>query len=108
MVTNGIYVGGGFAIAPSAKLDDGLLNITAIPVLPVLELLAEGLNFALSGTLYPSSLLTFQARRVHVQSTPNMPFSFDGEPSLHVDAVFEVLPQALRIVTGEHPPGITL
>lgn len=108
VVANGIYVGGGFAIAPSAKLDDGLLDITAIPVLPVLELLAEGLNFALGGALYPSSLLTIQAQRVHVQTTPNMPFSFDGEPSQHVDAVFEVLPRALRVVVGEQPPGVTL
>ena len=105
-VANGRFVGGGFPIAPSAALNDGLLDVTVIPVLPTLELLAAGLNFSLSTTMQKGRLQTFQARRAHVHAEPDMPFSIDGEPTRSMDAEFEVLPSAVAFVTGPNPVAL--
>lgn len=106
-IANGRYVGGGFPIAREAYVNDGLLDITIIPVLPPLELLAAGLNYMVGISSGGDRLQNFQSRHVRVSSTPDMLFSIDGDPIREVDATFEVLPQALRIVAGPQAPAIT-
>jgi diacylglycerol kinase (ATP) len=101
-LANGRYVGGGFPIAPNAILDDGLMDIMLIPELPALELLGAGINFMLGWQASGSAVVTKRAKRVVLRSQPPMSFSMDGEPTTTVDAVFEVLPSALRIAAGEN------
>ena len=105
-VANGRYLGGGFPIAPQAMLDDGLLEITAIPQLPTLELLAAGLEYALEQPHHSQRLASFRARTVLVRATPELPFSVDGEPTRVMDAKFEVLPRCLRAVVGPNSEGV--
>ena len=105
-IANGRFVGGGFPIARNAFLNDGLLDVTVIPVLPAMELAAAGLNHALG--LSPSqSIKTFQARMISVTATPPMPFSIDGEPHRKLEANFEVLPRRLHVVAGPQAPALT-
>ena len=99
-IANGRYVGGGFAIAPTADISDGLLSITAVPVLPTMELLAAGLNFTLGRHEEANRVRTFKSRRAVVRAEPSIPFSIDGEPLTAVEATFEVVPSALRVVTA--------
>jgi len=99
IVANGMYVGGGFPIAPAASVRDGCLDVTVIPVLPVLELLAAGLNFTF-GRHYADRIQSFRTRRAHLVATPGMSFSIDGEPTRTIDMTFEVLPRTLRCVVG--------
>ena len=99
-IGNGRFVGGGFPIAPHALLDDGKLDITVIPVLPTLELLAAGFNFALSPGHHDDRLVTYQAEHVEIDSQPDMLFSVDGEPVRAISAGFHVIPQAVRVVAG--------
>ncbi len=101
-VFNGCYVGGGFPMAPSALLNDGLLHVTAIPVLPAMELLAAGLNFALRREEGDEGVQTYSSTRVRIHSEPELPFSVDGEPTRTIDATFEVVPAAVRVVRGPH------
>ncbi len=103
VVANGRFVGGGFPIAPDALLNDGLLDVTIIPALPTLELLAAGLNFMLHRQQGTDHVATYRARSVHVHTTPEMMFSIDGEPTERIDADFEILPKALNIVAAEQP-----
>lgn len=107
-VTNGRFVGGGFPIAPSAQLDDGWIDVTLVPVLPPLQMLAAGLNFMLWQPWSDSSsgLVCHRGRHVRVITQPEMQFSRDGEPTCHVDATFEVVPQALRCVFGPSRPAL--
>lgn len=105
-IANGRFVGGGFPIAPSAVINDGLLEITAIPILPTMELMAAGLNFTLGRDPSDDRLETFQSRKVHVFAEPNLPFSIDGEPLAAVEATFELVPRALRVVVGPHPVAV--
>lgn len=106
-VANGRFVGGGFPIAPRALLNDGLLDLTVLPVLPMFELMNAGLNFTLGRDHRDDRVEHFTARRVKVRSNPAMPFSIDGESSSHHDVTFEVLPSALRVVVGDEAAGLT-
>lgn len=99
-VANGRYFGGGFPMARRARIDDGLLDVTMVPVLPRFELVSAGIDFALERDTDGVSLTTRRARRVRVASEPEMPFSVDGEPAHGFNATFEVLPGVLRVVPG--------
>ena len=105
-IANGRYLGGGFPIARGAFVNDGLLDVTVIPVLTTLELLAAGLNYAVGISSGGDRIENFRSRRVRVSSTPDMLFSIDGEPIREVEATFEVLPRALRIVAGTQAPAV--
>lgn len=105
-VANGRFVGGGFAIAPTARLDDGLLDITVIPAMPTVELMAAGLNFTLGRNTPADPIRSYYGRRIDIRAIPDMPFSIDGEAVQRLESTFEVLPQALRVVAGLSPPGL--
>lgn len=97
VIANGAYAGGGFPIAPGANVADGQLDVTIFPVLPMIDLLAAGLNFALGWT-DPRRLPTIRTTRLQVTSQPALQFSVDGEPTRAIETVFEVVPGALRVV----------
>lgn len=103
VVANGRFVGGGFPIAPRAAINDGLLDVTTIPVLPTLELLSAGLNYAMGRHEQVEQIGTFRGRRVHIVADPPIHFSIDGEPIQAIDTTFEILPHALRMVVGPQP-----
>ena len=105
-VANGRFVGGGFPIAPHALLNDGLLNVTICPDLPMFELMAAGVNFTLGRDQREDRIQHFRAKKVRIRSEPNMPFSIDGEPSCRIDATFDVIPKALRVVVGANATGL--
>jgi YegS/Rv2252/BmrU family lipid kinase len=102
-ISNGRYVGGGFAIAPDAALDDGLLDVTVIPANPLLELLAAGLDLVLGRNTLAEGIATHRARRVHISFPEEMRFSIDGNLQDGTESTFEAVPQALRMVAGEEP-----
>lgn len=105
-VANGRFVGGGFPIAPTALLNDGLLDVTTVPVLPTLELLAAGLSFSLNPTTAGSRVKAYQAENVRIHAEPELPFSLDGEPTRSLDAEFQVVRQSLRVVPGPTPVAL--
>jgi YegS/Rv2252/BmrU family lipid kinase len=105
-LANGRYVGGGFTVAPGALLDDGLLDLTAIPALSMLELMGVGMRIALGGQTDDKRLPRFRSSRVHLRSEPDMHFSVDGEPARAIEASLEVLPGALRIVAGPNAEAL--
>lgn len=111
VVSNGRYVGGGFPVAPRAVLDDGQLDITVIPTLPMLELMSAGINLTLTRDQLDDHLQYYRSRHIEFRSEPAMPFSIDGEPNRNLGCdgrvVFSVLPRALRIAVGNHPPGLS-
>jgi len=104
-VANGRYVGGGFPIAPYAMINDGFLDITVIPVLPLFELMAAGLNFTLAREQREDRIRHYKAKKVRLISDPYMPFSVDGELAQRIDSTFEVVPSALRVVVGPDEMG---
>jgi diacylglycerol kinase family enzyme len=105
-IANGRYVGGGFPVAPQATLNDGKLDVTTVPNLPTIELVAAGVDFMLGRYHDPNRVRTCQSSSVRVIAEPTMPYSFDGEASRCLEAAFEVVPGAMKIVPGVNPAAI--
>lgn len=105
-VANGRFVGGGFPVAPDALINDGLLDVTVVPPLPVIELAASGINYALNRTELATQVERYQTRRIRIQSDPPLPFSIDGEARTTADVTFEVVPGVLRAIPGPVEPAL--
>jgi diacylglycerol kinase (ATP) len=107
-VANGPYVGAAYAIAPAARIDDGLLDVvvfrnTSIPrVLLHLAMIAGGRPLP-----PPAQARTFQVN--HVRITKNrgrrLPVHADGDPIGVTPVDVQVAPAALRVIVG--PPEET-
>lgn len=99
VVANGIYAGGGYRIAPDARLDDGLLQVYAVRDGSWLERVGVAAHVALGDAAASDSVHPFSAREVHIRALAPVPVDLDGEPrgefrSLH----FAVRSAALRIL----------
>jgi YegS/Rv2252/BmrU family lipid kinase len=107
-VANGPYVGAAYAIAPDARIDDGLLDVvvfrhTSIArVLLHLALVAGGRPLA-----PPPQARTARARSVRVRTRRRrpLPVHADGDPLGATPVQVEVAPAALRVIVG--PPDET-
>lgn len=93
-VANGQFIGGGMAIAPDAKPDDGLFDVVVIDAMPRWQMpfqlvkLLTGKIRSIPGTSYQ------RCRRVAVQGT-DMYMNIDGEIVPLEKAEMEILPGAL-------------
>ena len=105
-VANGRFVGGGFPVAPTARLDDGLIDVTVVDVLPTFDLMAVGVDFALGRDQQHDRVHTYRGGEIRIHSNPSLPFSVDGEPTQTFDATFEAVRGALHVVHGPNPPAI--
>jgi diacylglycerol kinase family enzyme len=105
-LANGRYVGGGFPVAPTARIDDGLLDLVVMPSLPALDLIAAGVDFTVSGPEQAEQILTLRATRIELTTEPVAPLSIDGDPSDAGRLECNVLPGALRIVAGTLDPAL--
>jgi YegS/Rv2252/BmrU family lipid kinase len=107
-VANGPYVGAAYAIAPEARIDDGLLDVvvfrrTSIPrVLLHLALIAGGRSLP-----PPPQARTARVRSVRVSTRRRrpLPVHADGDPIGATPVQMEVAPAALRVIVG--PPDET-
>jgi len=104
-IANGRFVGGGFPVAPGALLDDGLIDVTTVDVLPTFDLMAVGVDFALGRDRPDERVHHYRGRTVRMLSNPELPFSIDGETSQPWVASFEAVQGVLRIATGPNPPA---
>jgi len=100
VVANGRTMGGGIPVAPAAKLDDGLMDILIVPVMP-LPKLAVVVPQILAG-IHPGGgdVVMRQAKRMRVSSEPNFHLNVDGEVIGEAPALFDVMEKALRVVVN--------
>jgi diacylglycerol kinase (ATP) len=101
VIANGRYVAGGRPIAPTASIDDGLLDIILIQERSSVELALVAAQVALGNHLSSDAIVFRRAARVTVNSKPGMWFNVDGELVGIGPAKFEVLPRALQFVVPE-------
>jgi diacylglycerol kinase family enzyme len=107
-VSNGPYVGAAYALAPEARVDDGLLDVvifrglSAIRILWHMALVAGGRRLP-----RPPGVQLVRARSVQITGRRRraLPVHADGEVIGVTPAHFEVLPAALRVMVGEPEPG---
>jgi diacylglycerol kinase (ATP) len=97
---NSPQYGGGIRIAPSALLDDGLLDTCIVHRTSRLQLL-KTLPRAYNGTHVQSAFVeTRRGREFHVQSDSPMDVYADGEPLTTTPVRFAIAPQKLRIAVN--------
>lgn len=100
----GRYCGGGMQVAPSARCDNGVFDLTLVRYLGRIELLLN-LRRLFDGTLpdHPK-VSTWQSATVEIEAPRGAAIEADGELVGHVPARLSVLPQALRIIAGTVGP----
>lgn len=99
-VANARYFGGGMMIAPDAKLTDGFLDIVNIGAISAAKVVARGI------TLYRGTHLALDevdhrlARKIEVAAfdpSAEIRLETDGELPGRLPAVFETVPNAIRV-----------
>jgi diacylglycerol kinase (ATP) len=99
-IHNGPTTGGGFALTPDAVPDDGLLDATLVPDVPISGRF-QRLVGALRGTLHTmDGSLTFRAPMLELHHDRPLAVHLDGNPGLLDGPVtrFEIVPRALKVV----------
>jgi YegS/Rv2252/BmrU family lipid kinase len=94
----GRYCGGGMHVAPQARTDDGLLDVTLIGEVGKLDLLVN-LRRLFDGTILAyRKVRTLRVPRLEVSADEPVGVQADGEWIGETPAIFSVLPRALRVV----------
>ena len=100
----GKYSGGGMRQTPAAVLDDGLLDVTVIPELPLLRIAREAPRLFTGTFLDVPELVAVKGRSVTVYPQDNSssePVEVDGEVVGKGPVRFEVMDSRINIVVGK-------
>jgi YegS/Rv2252/BmrU family lipid kinase len=104
-VANAPYIGAAYALAPEARIDDGLLDVVIFRELGVFRILLHMLLVAGGRHLPPPpEARTMRGRRVRVvrrRGRRQLPLHADGSVVGATPAQFEIMPSALRVLVGE-------
>lgn len=96
-VGNGRHYGGGMTIVDDATIDDGRLDLYALPRLPgwrllvLLPILRWGLHRPVE------SILTLHGRDIAVETSRPLSVNLDGEVRTYTPAHFRIVPRAIEV-----------
>ncbi len=99
-VANSRYFGGGMAIAPNAKLNDGLLDVVNIGDLGSARILLNAYSIYRGSHEELTGVRSTTAKRVELKAldpSDPIPIETDGELPGRLPAIYEIVPNALRI-----------
>jgi len=103
VAAKGFHDGGGMHPAPHGTLDSGLLEVYLVDNLGTLSSLVASLRLY-NGTHGEHPAVTYlRAKRVIISATQRIAASPDGELAGILPATIEVVPRAVRVVTGPNP-----
>lgn len=100
-VVNGTYAGGGMNLSPTARLDDGLLDLLAVADISRPALLRELARVHTGGHVKSPHVKLTRAAHVRIETqdpADSLGVEADGDPRGRTPAEFRVLPSALRVV----------
>jgi YegS/Rv2252/BmrU family lipid kinase len=104
-VANGRYCGNRMHVAPTARVDDGLLDVVAVRELSLLQALPKLAKLFGGSLLGDPAVRHLRAARVRIETDPPAIVQADGQLFERTPAEFSVLPAALRVVTAGVPAG---
>ena len=103
IVAKGFYEGGGMHIAPHGLLDDGLFEVYTIAEMGLIDFLIN-IPRIYRGTHEKHPAVRYcRAKRVRITSNDRVVVSTDGELAGVLPATIEIVPRAIRVVTGPDP-----
>ncbi|MCK9283561.1 MAG: diacylglycerol kinase family lipid kinase [Rhodocyclaceae bacterium] len=94
----GSTCGGGMKVAPNARDDDGLLDVTLIHYLKAWEILRDVRRLFDGSLLSHPQVSSWQTNRVELDGELGTPVEADGETVGHLPATVTVVPGALMLV----------
>ncbi|MHB8930368.1 MAG: diacylglycerol/lipid kinase family protein [Melioribacteraceae bacterium] len=96
-ISNSRYTGRDFLMAPSAKIDDGLLDVTLLNKLSRVKVL-QCLPKIFTGThVQMKEVETFKARRIKIETTSAKTLTPDGQLMGATPIEVECLPEAIEV-----------
>lgn len=110
VVANGPYVGAAYAVAPDARIDDGLLDVVIFHGASVPRVMLHLLAVAGGRSLPPPPRSRqLRARSVEIASRRRrgLPAHADGNSAGRTPVHFECVPGALRVLVGTPAPQAT-
>lgn len=99
-VANAQFCGNRMHVAPTARMDDGLLDVLAVRELSLLQVLPKLVKLYGGRILGDPAVQHLRAARVRIEATPAAVIQADGQIAGRTPAEFSLLPRALRVVTG--------
>jgi diacylglycerol kinase (ATP) len=103
-VANAPSYGSGIQIAPDARMDDGMLNVVVVGEVKWTQLFEAIPILLTSGDLRLQEVSRFQCPGVHIQSDRPALVHGDGELLGESPAEFEIVPQAVQVMTPKARP----
>jgi diacylglycerol kinase (ATP) len=102
-ICNGPFIGGGRAIAPDARLDNGLLDVLVVPHLPTVEFLRVLQRIGAGDRNGHPDLRHFRTSALDMTFDRVVRINTDGEVLTARAAQYRTDPRAARFFCGESP-----
>jgi YegS/Rv2252/BmrU family lipid kinase len=96
-IANGPYCGGGYRVAPPAKLDDGIMDVVVVRRGTTAELAHLGATFLAGVHLEHSLVEHFPASQLEIECASPSPLTLDGEAFTARRITVRVLPRFLPV-----------
>jgi YegS/Rv2252/BmrU family lipid kinase len=97
-VANAQYCGNRMHVAPTARMDDGLLDVLAVRELSLLQALPKLVRLYQGSILSDPAVHHLRAARVRIATNPPAVIQADGQIVGHTPAQFSLLRQALQVI----------
>lgn len=96
-VSNTRYTGSDFLMAPNAKVDDGLLDITVAKLMTRRKLLKSLTKIFTGEHIHIEEIETYKAKKIRIESGSPKILTPDGELMGSTPVAIECLPQAIKV-----------
>ncbi|MPZ64851.1 MAG: diacylglycerol kinase family lipid kinase [Pseudonocardiaceae bacterium] len=103
VAANSGYYGHGLHVAPSARVDDGLLDVVAVHHVPRRTFLAGFRQLPSGGHVHRPEVQVLRGRELRLQADRPLHLYGDGEPITPLPATARIRPSALRLLAP--PPA---
>lgn len=97
-VANAQYCGNRMHVVPTARMDDGLLDVLAVRELSLLQVLPKLVKLYGGRILGDPAVQHVRAARVRIETDPPAVIQADGQIVGETPAEFSVVPKALRVI----------
>lgn len=101
---NARYCGNRMHVAPTARMDDGLLDVLAVDEVSLLQALPKLVKLYSGRILGDRAVHHLRAATVHIATDPPCSVQADGQIVGRTPATFSLVQQALRVVVGPGRP----